>query len=325
MHAFWVATGSDKGNLNGIQLNQGMLEHGGLMYLRPASMMTAKSPWGEFRYYEDNYDSVFGKLEPSIAAMVGMPPTVFLKRFDSISLGRTKYSRPASRYFPNDKGDWFELQCPENVSPTFVKIRKVQPTLGLLQVVAKGYKEVKLATLILKSLTSETKDTYIEVGAVRQPAKLPIGRYELVQGYLRGKDGQSALILPPSDGPIILTIDADQVESLEIGSPFKLHGTFGVEDEEIILHGNRIHVYGKSGERYLVLNEAPLNQLLIQVKGGQKGETEPAAPEVVEKDWNAAFFPAPFRLPLPKRGEPMIKISLKKHPWFGKLSSDWIE
>ena len=82
-----------------------------------------------------------------------------------------------------------------------------------------------MATIILKSLTKETEGTYVEIGAVKQPAKLPIGQYEFVQGYLRGEEGQSALIFPPVDGPLIFIVDTDEVGTFEIGAPFQLHGT----------------------------------------------------------------------------------------------------
>jgi len=323
--AFWVATGKEKGGINGVEMNQGMKEYGGLMYFRPATIRRAKTPWGEFRYYDTNYDSLYGEWQPSLAAPLGAPKGLYTKRFDAISIGRAKYSLPASPFFPNEKGDWFQIECPKGPAPSFLKIRKVAPTFGKFKVVAKGFRELKLTTLILKSLTPETEGLYVEIGAGKPTKNIPIGNYELIQGYLRGKEGQSALILPPDDSLLIFSIDASGTETFEMGAPFRLHGSFRVENDEILLDGDRIYVTGKSGERYLALNGAPLNRLTIQVKGGKKGETEPATTEMASKDWNAAFFPAPFRLPLPKRGEPMIKISLKKHPWFGKLSSDWIE
>lgn len=324
-HAIWVATGKEKGNINGIELNQGMQEGGGLMYFRPATTYEAKTPWGVFRYFEDNWDHLYGRWSPSIAGMVGVPPGIFLKRFDSVSIGRSKKAHPASPYFPNDKGEWFEVRLPESSMPEFVKIRRVNPTLGDLKVVSKGFRDVKLSTLILKSLTKELEGTYVEVVASRQPVKLPIGNYEMVQGFLRGKDGESALILPPNDSPLLISVNKEETQVLNIGAPFNLHASFGVEDGSMQLDSASVYVSGKSGERYYALNGAPLNELRIQVKGGKKGDTEPAASKEIQTDWNLAFFSAPFSLPAPKKGDIAIKISVKKHPWFGKLSSDWIE
>ena len=322
--AIWVATGVEQGGYNGIEMNQSINDNGGLLFFRHASSIVAKTPWGDLRLFEDNGDGFFSLEGPTLAGHSGMPKGEFFQRFDAVALGKVKRASPSAPWIPGPKGEWFELEMAPSVSPTLGRIRKVSPTLGKITVLLKGVKEVKLTSLILKAENDRTKGLYVDV-AGNKSFQIPIGRYQLVQGFLEGKDGETALLVPPKSVPLRVDIDAETPAVLTLGAPFQLTGRFQEEDKEVVLVSDSVHVVGVAEESYHMMIGAPLFEIRVQVKGGKKGETERPKKSAAEADWHAAYFPAEFRLPIPKGKEALITLSIKKHPWFGKLSSDWIE
>ena len=322
--AIWVATGVEQGGYNGIEMNQSVNEMGGLLFFRHASSVVAKTPWGDLRLFEDNGDGFFSLEGPTLAGHSGMPKGEFFRRFDAVSLGKAKRASPASPWIPGPKGEWFELEMTPSVFPTKGRIRKVAPTFGSIKATLKGVKEVKLTSLILKAENDRTKGLYVDI-AEKKSHSIPIGRYQVVHGLLEGKDGETAIFLPPESVPLRVEIEAENPAVLTLGAPFQLAGRFEEDENEVVLVSDSVHVVGVAEERYHMMIGAPLFEIRVQIKGGKKGETQKPEKSVAEADWHAAYFPAEFRLPAPKGKDALIKLSIKKHPWFGKLSSDWIE
>jgi hypothetical protein len=322
--ALWVAGGSEADMLQGQQVNSGLNPDGGLMFFRNAAARSGKTPFGDLTLYDYDGDGSFGRLPVRVAGSVAMPSGKYYNRFDSITLGGMKIALPFSRWVTDRKGSWFELEWEPVGNLEKVRIKKVAPTLAPLTVSFKGPKGLKLVSMVLRSETSKTKGLYLDVTG-KGPHQLPIGRYQVVQGLMRGKDDVECIIQPPSDIPFTIMIEKGEENRLDFGGPFKLYADPVVADGNVGIDRESLKVVGIAGESYMMPLGAPLRGIEVQIKGGKSFELVDADAEAIAKDWHEAYFPVSGTAPVPKSGKVEIKLSLKKHPWFGKLSSDWIE
>lgn len=322
--AIMVAGGTNADMLQGIQVNAGLTENGGLLFYRNAAARTGKSPFGNLTLYDYDGDGLFGRLPVRVAGSVAMPKEKYYNRFDSITLGNMKNALPFSRWITDRKGNWFELEWETEGELKQLRMKKVAPILATLEVNFKSPKGLNLVSMVLRSEVTKTKGLYLDV-ADKSPMQVPIGRYQVVQGLLRGKDGQECIIQPPSDIPFTVLIEKDEENKLDFGGPFKLYAEPVVADGQVSVNRETLKVIGIAGESYMMPLGAPLNGVVVEVKGGKEFELVEASGEAVAADWHEAFFPISGSAPTPKSGEVQIRLSMKKHPWFGKLSSDWIE
>ncbi len=322
--AIMVAGGSEGDMLQGIQVNAGLNDNGGLMFYRNAAARTGKTPFGNLTLFDFDGDGSFGKFPARVAGSVAMPREKYYNRFDSITLGNMKNALPFSRWITDRKGNWFELEWKDQGHLESLRIKKVQPTLAPLKVSFKGPKGLKLVSMVLRSESSKTKGLYLDV-AGKSPLEVPIGRYQVVQGLLRGKDGHECIIQPPTDIPFTILVERDEENKMDFGGPFKLYADPVVEGGNVSINRESLKVIGIAGESYMMPLGAPLTGVVVDVRGGKSFELVEAAGEAVAADWHEAFFPVSGTTPVPKSGKVEIRLSLKKHPWFGKLSSDWIE
>ncbi len=322
--ALMVAGGSETGNIHGVQVNKGFNENGGIMFFRMLSGRTGKSPFGVVTLFDTDRDALYGRNPLRVAGSVAMPLNVYLLRFDSMTLGKMKSGMPVSKWVRDAKGTWYELELPQDPACEMLRIRQVAPTLGELKVTFKGVKGLSLESLVLRAETSQLAGLYVDV-AGKGPHQLPIGRYQVLQGLLRGKDGQESLIQPPTDVPFVVYVEPEQTSELELGAPFHLIATPQVDAGKVSVDPETLRIVGRNGETYMMNIGGPLFDIKVDIKGGKSFEMGQPSQDDVGADWHLAFFPASAYGDAPKGKPVLVRLSMKKHPWFGKLTSDWIE
>lgn len=322
--ALLVAGGAEQDQFQGIQVNTGMTEGGGVIFYRSVSIRTGETPFGEIALYDADSDGQYGRIPPRYGGSWAMPKETYYQRFDGITLGKMKAAVPFSKWITDGAGNWFELEFPQHLgTATHMRMRQAAPTLGTLEVDFGKPKGLELVSLILKADSKVVEGLMIDVSG-KGPFEVPIGRYSVVQGLLRGDDGEECLLLPPGDIPMTVIVDEGEPAVLELGKPFKLVAEPLVEGDSVTIDPESLRVVGVAGEMYLQHLYAPLRDIEVQVKGGKKFTLEAPDADTVAGDWHTAYFPAPTLGELPKSGEVTLRLSVKKHPWFGKLTSDWL-
>lgn len=324
-HALLIACGSERDQFHGADLNYALTDGRSTGFVRSVAMRTAETPYGDLALFDLNCDGRFGHAEPTQVGEHGLPRDTFLLRYDGILLGKGNRTAPFSPWFPGAGGQWFEVQMDDHGRGAALRLRLAAPKLGTVKVVFGGVSEVKLASLVFKSETPATKGLIVDMaGGKGGVVQLPIGRYSLQQGLLRGDDGAEAIILPPVDVPLLVYVEEANPATLKLGAPLKLAAKMRVEGRTLTVEGRSLHVVGAAGERYVRIVGAPLFNVEAFVKGGKSGRLAAPTTENVNADWNAAFHPQDAYIQL-REGEtaPEVRLLLKKHRWFGSLDSDW--
>ncbi|MAW59674.1 MAG: hypothetical protein CMJ94_02425 [Planctomycetes bacterium] len=321
--AILVAGGAEQDQFQGLQVNTGMSELGGVIFYRSVAIRTGETPFGDLVLYDCDSDGQFGRFPARVAGSAAMPTDVYYNRFDAMTLGKMKQALPFSRWISDGK-TWYEIEWPEHPGKAeMVRIREAGPNLGTLQVKFKGPKGLDLVSLILRHETKKNEGLYIDVSG-KSPFEVPIGRYVVVQGMLRGDDGEECIIQPPSDIPFSVIVDQGDPAVLEFGKPFTIVAEPVIEGNEVRIDPESFRVVGVAGETYMQHLYAPFDEIEVEVKGGKKFLMTQAEPEAVAGNWHAAYFPVSESAELPKSGEAIVRLTVKKHPWFGKLQSEWI-
>ncbi len=321
----WIAGGNERDPFQGVELNLKPNDQGATIFVRSAGVLTADTKAGPLRLFDHSSDGNFGhKKIPSLIGVEGIPSEITFHRFDSYLLGKGKHSFPYSHWIPDAKGAWWELRLDEeNQPPKTVRLRKVLPSLGTLRVTFKGIKGMSVVSLLLKAETSQLKGLFVDVAAGKKgKLAVPIGRYRVLQGLLRGK-GMEAVILPPSTG-MLVDVEEGVTETFALGAPFQLTATPILEGKNLLLKGESLAILGRAGERYVRMVGAPWPNVEIQVKGSRaKHEMLRSDVNQVNANWSKAFFLQDWQI-FTDGKEPSLRLKIKKHPWFGKLESDWI-
>ncbi len=321
-----VATGTTSEVFQGVTLNLEPTDEGGPMFFRSISTMTGETPYGPVTLIDFNGDGAFGlkEFKPAANWAEGLLPETFFLRPDAIVFGEAKHSWPFSRFIADEKGQWYELEMEAHEAPTEVVLTPVTPNLGKLEVEFKGLKKVKLASLILASESSATKGLVVDLAAMKDAKgayQLPIGRYRFIQARWRdAKNGGSVLVLPASGIPTFLDVDQTDTVKLELGAPFRFAAQVDYDGDQAVVNGRSLHVVGRSGERYLRVIGEPLFGIEASAKGAKSAELKAPEPEDTNQDWERLYYPMDAVLET-KGDKPAVTLSLKKHPWFGKIST----
>lgn len=316
-----LAGGGQSDVLQGLQMNLQMEEEGGAVFFRSLSLMTADTPFGEISVYDVNADGLFGYPEMPLDWTDGLLPETWFYSPDAIALTGMKHSQPFSRFIRSDAGQWYEVKLDGFEAPAKIELLPVQATLGKLKADFKGLKKMQLVSLLLTSESSATKGLVVDLACWKGPEySLPIGRYTFRQArFTDGKEGEM-LVLPHPTLPMSVDVTATEVAVLELGEPFSLATTATLDGTALTVSGRTLHVVGKAGERYLRFWGAPLYGTEISVKGAKPDELRGPTVEEANADWERLFFPVDVIVELRKAEKAVIELTLKKHPWFGKLS-----
>jgi hypothetical protein len=112
-----------------------------------------------------------------------------------------------------------------------------------------------------------------------------------------------------------------EIAKIELGAPFKLHADFAMEGKTAVVDGRTLHIVGRHGERYVRFIGAPLFGVEVDAKGAKGTKLAMPSNDDAAADWERLFYPMDAKLELKSNAKPVITLSLKKHPWFGKLSN----
>ncbi len=326
-HALMLAGGIDRDMYHGAELNLSVNDGSSTVFYRSIAAMTGDTPFGKLTLYDTNGDGAYGYGELGLTGAHGMPKDTWLYRYDSVLLGKGKQAQPYSRFITDGKGGWFELQVEDHIYPGAIKLRQMAPKTGKIKISMKGLKGVKLSSLVLNAETSQIKGTMIDLmvgkGGVLE---VPIGRYKFQQGLVRGSKGSEAIIVPGTGLGITIDVAEGATEVLEFGAPFTFQVDKRLEGNRLLIDGETICVTGKAGERYVRSVGAPLFGVEVELKGEKAaGELRGSTAEEVMAHWPFAYLPQSLELELKKGAMPPVRMTMKKHPWFGKIDTGWVE
>ncbi|MFK5955846.1 MAG: hypothetical protein QM477_05305 [Planctomycetota bacterium] len=322
-----LCTGTADDVYQGVTINLEPSEDGGAIFFRSALIQRSKTPFGEFTLYDTNSDGQFGYPEMKQIWAEGLMKDVFIYRPDAMTLGKSKASWPFSRYMPDAKGRWFEIKLPGIDAPGSVELTQVNPNLGRIQYSVTGVKKIQPASILLVSNSSHTKGLVVDLAARKGKEQLiPVGRYQFLQARFIGKDGAEVMVQPSKALPhfIDVTDNPEDVAKLELGGPFTLQAEVIIDRREVTINGLSLHLKGAHGESWFRVIGEPLFGILVKVKGSVEKSAELLRPtrDQASAQWQRLWYPmdAVFEMRT-KTNKPEITLSLKKHPWFGKISN----
>ena len=326
-HAMMVAGGIDRDMFHGSELNLSIGKTHSTVFYRSVGTMVGDTPYGKITLYDHDGDGRYGYPELVLAGAFGLPKETWLYRYDSVLLGKGKHSQPFSRFITDGKGAWFELKLEDHALLNKVELTPMAPKLGTLKVTMKGLKGLKLTSLVLMADTSQIRGTMIDLMLNKNGSlQVPIGRYKVQQGLARGPKGAEAVILPAAGRSMIIDLEEGKTETIELGTPFTLSVDRRLEGNKLVFEGQSLCVTGKAGERYLRLVGAPLFGTEVELKGEKaEGELRGSTAEEMMAQWPLVYLPQDLELELKKAEMPPVRLTMKKHPWFGKLDTGWLE
>ncbi|RMH02981.1 MAG: hypothetical protein D6702_07295 [Planctomycetota bacterium] len=325
--ALRVAGGIDRDMYHGAELNLSVNDVSSTMFYRSVSTMVGDSPFGRIVLYDLNVDGAYGADELKLTGAHGTPKDTWLYRYDAVLLGRNKHSQPFSRFLTDGKGGWYEFQVDDHELPSKVRLRRMAPKLGTFKVKMNGLKGVKLTSLVLVAETSQIKGTWVDLMCGRGGSlQVPIGRYTFQQGLVRGAKGAEAIILPGTGVPMTFDLEEGETVEIKLGAPFTFSIERRLEGRRLVLDGETLCVLGAAGERYVRMVGAPPFGIEVSLKGEKaEGVLRGSTAEEVMAHWPYAYLPQSLELELKKAEMPPVRLFLKKHPWFGKIDTGWME
>jgi len=322
-----ISGGTADDNYQGNSINLEPTDEGGAMFYRSVMVQSSKTAFGEFTLYDTNCDGQLGYPEMKQVWAEGLMTDVFIYRTDAMTLGKSKSSWPFSRYMPDAKGRWYEIKLPSIDAPGSVELTQVNPHLGRIQYSVTGVKKLRPASILLVSNSSHTEGLVVDLASRKGKEQLiPIGRYQFLQARFVGKDGAEVLVQPSKALPHFIDVveDIEQIASLDLGGPFTLEASVSVDRREVTIEGLSLHLKGAHGETWFRVIGEPLYDVLASVKGSVEKELElrQPTPDEAASQWQHLFYPMDAVFELRKEDpKPEITLSLKKHPWFGKISN----
>lgn len=325
-HAMSLSGGNEREDIYGRSLNFAVFESGATVFYRSIAVRKGKTPFGTLTIWDHDGDGGFGYSKLAVTGSVGMPRNNLIYRLDGIMLGKGKVSSPYCRWFQDAKGAWYEIKNPDLRDGTKLSLLPLAPKTGTVKVSLKGIKGLQLQSLLLVSETSQTKNLLVNV-ANKKPVSVPIGRYKLLQGIMRGKKGEELLILPSASSPRQINVQEGEQVLLELGGEFKLTVDKAADQDQagkLILDGQTLMVVGAGGERYVRFVGEPLFDAEVQVKGKRKANTTFEKPTGETMNSDFAFTYYPMNATIPAFAGMEYRIIVPKHAWFRKLSSGWI-
>ncbi|MCP4772451.1 MAG: hypothetical protein GY879_13675 [Planctomycetes bacterium] len=323
-----LCTGTESDVYQGITMNLQPSDNGGPLFFRSVTTLAGETSYGALTIYDTSCDGKFGVEELALIGAEGMMVDTFLYRPDAMTLGKMKHSLPFSRFFPDAKGVWYEMTVPSYETPFSATLQVVEPKLGAIAVDYPGIKKLKLNSLIIESRSSATKGMILDLATFKgKQFMIPIGRYQVMQARFTGKGDHEMMVLMDAAKPYFVDVreapaegDAE-VAIIELGAPFKLAATFAMEGRTAIVDGRSLHITGRHDERYVRFIGAPLFGVEVSAKGAKGTSLAMPSNDDAAADWERLFYPMDADLEMKNDNKPKITLSIKKHPWFGKLSN----
>ena len=318
-----LCTGTSSDVYQGVTMNLAPHENGGSLFFRSRATVTAKTAFGPFTIYDTSCDGNFGVEKLSLIGAEGLPTETFLYRPDAMTLGKMKHSLPFSRFFPDAKGNWYELEMSRYETPGEFTLTPVEAKLGMVSVDYPGIKKLKLNSLLVASRSSATEGMVLDLATFKgKEFGLPVGRYEFLQARFTGKGGHEMMVLPNATLPYQFDVVEGGSVTVELGAPFKLQASTQQDGKQLTVLGKTLVVIGRGGERYLRCIGEPMFGISVDVKGAKEATLAMPTADEAAKEWDRLFYPMDAVVELRRAdAAPEVTLSIKKHPWFGKLST----
>lgn len=324
--AFQAATGQQKDNYQGLQVNLQPDDKQMTIYALSAASVVGTLDGTPFRIIDDSMDGVYGS-EPPNFGYVGLTKDIFQPELDCILIGNAKRARPWSEY-QEINGHWYRL---EGLSiGKELKASPVKVDTGTMKLDFKG--GTPPTWVVMKGTGDLAKSYFDLVEGGSKGVSVPVGRYTLFYGEIRkGKKAQTqkCLILPPRS-PDNYEVKKGETTLVTLGAPFNFDFKTHVEEGKLTVEGTSVCVIGAKGERYerawqcVARPEAGWRK-----KGAKKAAKYEKMPAMLDseginkKGWAAAWFPLDLEMDVKGQGDVEVQLTEKKHDLFGKIESDW--
>jgi len=324
--AFWVQVGQEKDNYQGMEANlQGNDNQYGI-YASPGGTMVGTIDGEAIRIIDEDMDGIYGG-KPAPYAHVGMTKGYFHTEFDSMLIGSSKTAVPFSQFAKIGKA-WYELHSVDD--GTALEVAKVEPETGELKLKFKGPKPAFLVFQGKGSMEGALFDL-----TTSSSVEVPIGEYQLLAGMIavgKKKQLQKVLIVAGESTPT-WTVEAGKSVDVELGGPFGFDFKADVDPKGCQVIGETVVVVGAAGERYerpyLCVARPEASARVAGAKKGTKFVKMPATTDTMEvqkKGWNVTWFPKDLAIDVKgAEGEVEVQLTEKKHPLFGKITSQWLK
>lgn len=323
--AFYVKTGQEKDKYQGLDTNLQPSDTQFGVYATPGGSMVGTVGGETLRIIDEDMDGIYGG-KPLPYGHVGLTEGKFQPEFDSMVIGSSKRALPWSRYAYIGK-QWYDLKS-EN-DGTSLGVAPVTLSTGTLQLKFKGPKPA----FVVVQGTGSLEDAFFDLTSSSK-VQVPVGTYKLLVGMLaKGKKQQlQKILMIPGSSDLTWDVGAGETVKVELGGPFKFDFGCDADSKGCQVIGSTVAILGVAGERYerpwLCVARPKAAGRKAGAKRGTKPEKLPAVTstdQVSKKGWVITWFPGDLGIDI-KNAETTVEVQLtqKKHPLFGKISSDWL-
>jgi hypothetical protein len=222
-------------------------------------------------------------------------------------------------------GKWYSLKLED---PKGRKVRTHELAIQTGQVVLKWNGPVAPRSLVLGE-THDFKGCFFDV-AGGKPVTVPAGHYEIAIGRIEtGKLAQTRQAWIFKGDAKEVEVKPGETTTLDMGGPYTLDVQHEDAGKTFVVKGKSLIVHDKSGAIVgRIYDEVLYPELQARVKGGSsfgKPQTmQRPATEVLNKDFQAPWFPGDVVIQKPEKTELEVKLELKKHALLGgPFTSDW--
>ncbi len=323
--AFFARTGQKEDRYQGLQANLEPTDGQVLVYSSPAGSMVGTVGGESLRIIDEDMDGVYGSPVLNYAHD-GLTEGNFQPEFDSMVVGSSKRALPWSRYV-KVADQWFDIQSVND--GTSLGVAPVELKTGILQLKFKGPKPA----FVIVQGTENLSEAFFDISS-KGKVEVPTGTYKLLVGSVtKGKKQQlQKVLMIPGATELTWEVTAGNTTKVELGAPFKFDFKCDVDTKGGQVIGSTLAVVGMAGERYerawLCVPKPKASGRKAGAKRGAKPEKMPmvtSTEKVTEKGWVITWFPGDFGIDIKNAGGKIeVQLSQKKHPLFGKISSDWL-
>ncbi len=344
--AFW--TGGEQERLFEVTVNLAPGAEVAPVFYRSAASWHAEIGGETVTLYDDNADGTPCCSEPSKGEFkvytFGQPGGTVVPLLDSMRIG--KGPRVPFSEFAQIGGKWWHLG--PKAGGTALAVREFNPEYlktGKVKLKWDGPKPTVPERLVLQG-TGTLSTAFFDVAGGKE-IEVPAGEYVVVFGRIvegKGARTQLATIARGDFAPI--KVEEGKTAELKMGAPFKLVFERGGSGDEVVIDGGKIVLHDRSGAVLADLHNMVLQPEVLAAKAEDgKGAKVFARfvkcddPELLNKaagkytnmGRNVAGMPFPdgvrdgsleLKAKLPF-ADAKVGLSIKKHPLFGKVDSDW--
>ena len=319
--AFHAQVGQEKDQYQGNEINLQGSDTQYPVFASPGGTMQGTLGGETIRIIDEDLDGNYGG-KPVGYFHSGMTKGTFHHEFDSMLIGKSKRALPYSRYVKVDK-QWYDIKTVED--GTRLEAQAIDLPTGEMKLKFKGPKP----TFMVLQGTGTNGGVLVDILASKT-VEVPVGEYQLLTGMIaEGKKMQrkKILIIAGEETPT-WTVEEGKTTEVELGGDFGFDFKADVDSKGCQVWGNSVCIVGERGERYerpYLCVPKPLAAARIP---GKKRGSKPEKMGVFsgnEEATKKSWFPPDLSIDLKGvDGAVEVQLSEKKHPLFGKITSEWL-